>query len=109
MWHASVAYQTPQGIRPIIMLAGTEKALMWRAAQSVLAGVGDAAAGEWRERLERSLHLKRRLTAEEWGGQPWGIDYRGTPEGWNRLNAVAVWLPGHLHEYLMRELIGATP
>ena len=105
VWHASVAWHQPRGLRPTVLLSRYQKRLMWAVALEALEGVGAAVLGEWRQRLDFSLHLKRRLAPAEWpDDRPWGMDYRGTPEGWSRLNAIALYLPVHLHEGLMAEL-----
>ena len=108
VWHASVAWQHPGGIRPILMLTDGQKREMWKVAGTALVGVGSIVLGEFRERLERSLHVKRRLSVYEWGGKPWGMDYRHSAEGWNRLNATALYLPPQFHPTLMAELNVAT-
>ena len=77
---------------------------MWRIAEEALADVGDATLGEFREKFPRSLHLRRRLTPAEWGDKPWGMDYRGTPDGWERLAYVCTLIPSTLHEAIMSEL-----
>jgi hypothetical protein len=72
--------------------------------RDALTGVGDPALGEWTEHLERSVHVKRRLTEAEWGGKPWGMDYRRTPEGVARIEAVARELPSDWRGRLMVEV-----
>ena len=106
VWHASVAWQTPNGMRPISMLFDSERVAMWALAAHELAGVGDPALGEWREPLERSLHLKRRLTPAEWGERPWGIDLRRTWEGRKRLDAVCAHLPPTMRAFVRSEVEG---
>lgn len=66
---------------------------LWNAVEETLHGVGDRPSGQWRETLGRSVHLKRRLAFSEWGDRPWGMDYRGTPEGEQMLDEVREWLP----------------
>jgi hypothetical protein len=66
---------------------------LWWTAIDLLSGVGDAKFGEWRETGDLAVHLRRRVTAEEWGERPWGMDYRGTEEGERRLAGVRAWLP----------------
>lgn len=51
-----------------------------------LSGVGDDLAGEWLERSDRAVHLRRRLSARE--AAQFGLvmrDIRGTPEAEVRL------------------------
>lgn len=76
---------------------------MWHEAEHALDGVGDS-AHEWRENGDRAIHLRRRLTVEEWGERPWGMDYRKTWEGRKRLDAVLKYLPVHLHANIRSEL-----
>jgi hypothetical protein len=38
---------------------------LWKEAERQLAGVGDAAAGEWRKTGDVAVHLRRRLSARE--------------------------------------------
>lgn len=87
VWHASVAGHGPMGVEPV-WLAG-EPAL-WQVAEHALRGVGDPALGEWRELTpdKKAVHLKRRVSDAEWGGRLWGMDLRGSPEGWTRLRAI---------------------
>jgi len=87
VWHASIAGHGPMGVEPV-WLAG--EAALWSEAEHALRGVGDPMLVEWRELTpdRKAVHLKRRLTVDEWGGKPWGQDLRGTPEGWARLAAV---------------------
>ena len=77
---------------------------MWRAAEFALRGVGDAALGEWREVGDLAVHLRRRVTAQEWGARRWGADYRATFEGRKRLDRVLRYLPEHLHTQILSEL-----
>lgn len=73
VWHASVqALTTPTA---------------WRLAERALEGAGDAALGEWRDRGERVVHIRRRLTDAERGGL--GVrDVRGEPEERERMRAL---------------------
>ena len=77
--------------RPI--LTPSAEADLFRVADRVLAQVGDVSLGEWWEVGEIAIHVRRRLAAAEWGDKPWGMDYRGTPEGDRRLDLVRKWLP----------------
>lgn len=89
VWHASAA---PDPRRPFYV--NRESILCLRAAaEAALAGVGDAAAGEWREPTERAYHLRRRLTAVEAALVGSVEDVRGTPEGDRRLDLIAPYLP----------------
>lgn len=72
--------------------------------RDALAGVGDAALGEWNARERCSLHLKRCLTDEEWGDRPWGMDYRKTPEGERRLHLIGATLPAEWAARIMAEV-----
>jgi hypothetical protein len=105
VWHASVAWHDARGLRPVMLLTDTQRNEMWRVAGGALVGVGSILLGQWREKLERSLHVKRRLTPDEWGERPWGMDYRGTPEGRERLEHITQWLPPQMREALMSEVL----
>ncbi len=61
-------------------------------ALQVLAGVGDAALGEWDEEGEIAYHVRRRLTAEE-AADIGVVDVRGTPEAQRRFVAMRPFLP----------------
>lgn len=76
----------------------TDEQQLWLFAIAALNGVGDPTLGEWRERGKIAVHLRRRLTPMEWGGRPWGMDYRDTPEGVRRLALVMRWLPAGYRE-----------
>ena len=104
MWHASVAWQTLTGLVPVNRLSSADRERMCGVATEALVGVGDAGLGEWREEIERTLHLKRRLTPSEWGDRPWGMDYRGTWEGQKRLARVLKYTPDLLHAQILSEL-----
>lgn len=93
VWHASVSLHGPDGPIPLTLLNPDGQAVLCRVAQYLLRGVGDAALGEWKKNGGVAFHLRRRLTEAEWGGKPWGMDYRGTPEGARRLEAVSAYLP----------------
>jgi hypothetical protein len=77
VWHASIS--THDGRRSTIE--------RWTRAARALSGVGDPQLGEWRETGNIAVHLRRRVTADEWAGRPWGMDLRHTPEGQKRLAA----------------------
>jgi hypothetical protein len=62
-------------------------------AHQELAGVGDAALGEWEERGDVAVHLRRRLTADEAANIGPVIDVRGTWEGQKRLTRMRRFLP----------------
>ena len=70
MWHASAVTKSGD------MRLAEEMAL------AALAGVGDAALGEWREGPRTAFHVRRRLTAEEakLAGNLTVRDIRGTQE-----------------------------
>jgi hypothetical protein len=65
----------------------------WLMAQDALAEVGDSNLGLWPEEGQAAVHLRKRLTPAEWGDRPWGMDFRGTPEGDAMLDQVRTWLP----------------
>lgn len=65
----------------------------WLAAELALRGVGDASAGEWRERGEIALHLRRRLSAAEAAIVGPVVDVRGTPDGARRVQRMARHVP----------------
>lgn len=76
MWHASASAMT-------IPTA-------WSMAERALTGVGDTALGEWRERGEKAVHIRRRLSDDErqlLGGLT-VRDVRGTDEERQRISAV---------------------
>lgn len=58
-----------------------------------LSGVGDAAAGEWREIGEKAVHLRRRLTVDEAALVGGVVDVRGTAEAMRRFNRMQRHLP----------------
>lgn len=67
MWHASARAEPPE--------------LALAIARRALSGVGDAALGEWLEHGGRgTVHLRRRLSAEEQALVGDVRDIRGTPE-----------------------------
>jgi hypothetical protein len=100
VWHASIAVHNRFDGRPLptVLIAAAQVAEAWAAAARALAGVGDAALGEWRETGHEAFHLRRRLAPTEWTG-PWGMDYRGTPEGERRVEACRAWLPAGFREW----------
>lgn len=89
MWHASVSGQGWH--------AAPDDA--FRVAEAALAGVGDAALGEWREGgalVAGAVHVKRRLTDAERQLHPHVrdvVDIRGTWDSTKRRRAVAPYLP----------------
>jgi len=103
VWHASAAHHQAfaVGLSPLWL---TSEAKLWAVAESALDGVGDPALGEWRERLPYSVHIKRRLTPEEWGARPWGTDYRKTEEGERRLAEIIARLPESHWSAVMAEI-----
>lgn len=104
VWHASAALQRPSGLVPVSTLRMDEAVDMLLRLRDALAGVGDPALGEWTEHLGHSIHVKRRLTDAEWGSQPWGMDYRKTPEGIARIEAITRTLPDEWRAWLMEEV-----
>jgi hypothetical protein len=106
VWHASVAWQLPltsPRLWPVTSLTREQQAGLWYAAESALHGVGDAAV-EFREALEYSLHLKRRLTVAEWGDRLWGMDYRAEWEGRKRLDKVCRFYDDAIASQILSEL-----
>lgn len=73
-------------------------ALVWDVAEEQLAGVGDATLGEWRERGDIALHLRRRLTADEmkYGRIESVCDVRGTEEFVKRIDRMRPLLPARM-------------
>lgn len=90
VWHASVAAY-PIGAR-------VSARVLRRVAFTVLASVGDRAAGQWEELGDVAFHLRRRLTAEEQASVGPAIDVRGTKEATSRLAAM----PADLMAYALR-------
>jgi len=59
----------------------------WSMAERALQGVGDAMLGEWRERGERAVHIRRRLSLVEQGDLT-VRDIRGSKEERARIRAL---------------------
>lgn len=74
VWHASAA-------------SGAGDAVAWAMAEKALEGVGDASLGEWRQRGESAVHLRRRLSADEQGDLT-VRDIRGSDEERQRQDAL---------------------
>lgn len=72
-----------------------EVALAKGKALAVLEGYGDQELGQWIDAKvgRNAVHVRRRLTDDEWGGKAWGMDVRGTPEAAERLKPVMHLLP----------------
>lgn len=89
MWHASLALHDRRTGRPVRAIGLEHYARAGRA----LRGVGDSEL-EWFEVGATALHLRRRLTADEWKAAdritPWGIDLRHTEQGRIRLAAAGI-------------------
>ena len=81
MWHASISGY------------GRSVDTLRAKALSVLAGVGDAALGQWEEPGDMALHLRRRLTAAEAARVGPIVDVRGTPEGLKRFEQMRRYVP----------------
>lgn len=79
MWHVSVSGGSAD--------ANRLKAL------AVLAGVGDAASGEWIEDGEIAVHVRRRLRGEEAALVGPVVDVRQTPEALRRFVLMQPYLP----------------
>lgn len=98
VWHASAAWHDLGRTVPLAELGAAMILRLVMAARYALQGVGDATLGEWQDNGRAAYHLRRRVTAVEWGLQPWGMDYRGTAESRRRLAPVRRWLPAGWHE-----------
>jgi hypothetical protein len=72
-----------------------------RRALAELDGLGDPAAGEWREWSGSAFHLRRRLTVAEQAAVGPVVDVRGTPEAAERVAA----LPRKLRDLLPPDVI----
>lgn len=84
VWHASVSMKSK------LVIPNVESELLDRALRAIQ-GVGDATLGQWIEPSVSGtpvVHVKRRLTDEEWEGKPWGFDLRHTEEGRARILAA---------------------
>ena len=86
MWHASVAPMR------LVLPDHTLDEL----AHDVLGGVGDATAGEWKEKPLAAFHLRRRLTVAEARQVGPVLDVRTKHEGWRRWQAMQRHLPPEL-------------
>lgn len=90
MWHASV--------HPRLLRVDAVLPTLWAIAEETLRGVGDAAAGEWREVSDVAVHLRRRLTLNEMktGAIAGVVDVRETPEHTTRVERVRPFVPAPL-------------
>lgn len=70
----------------------------------MLEGFGDADLGEWTQDRTLAFHLRRRLSVEEQKRVGAVIDCRGTSEGKERLERIAVYLPRPALELAKEEL-----
>jgi hypothetical protein len=86
VWHASVSSR--------LALPSREDALFAEAIRQ-LAGVGDAALGEWREVGNLAMHVRRRLTKKEmqYAAIDEVRDVRGTSEAKTRVDRMRPFLP----------------
>lgn len=89
MWHASISDPAWRGS----YAGGSHADELFVIAESVLHGVGDPALGEWRERGEIAVHLRRRLTPAEAAIVGPVVDVRGTWEHEKRINRMRRYLP----------------
>jgi len=83
VWHLSVASQR-------LTLPESELRAL---AHAGLDGAGDASLGEWEERGESALHLRRRLSAREALSVGPVSDVRGTVEQARRVASVLRFIP----------------
>jgi len=90
VWHVSVAPLVVDDIA----FTGTET-MCWAYAVDALEGVGNASLGEWRERGDLAVHLRRRLSARERrdAGSLTVVDVRGTDEHTRRIDRMKPFLP----------------
>ena len=109
-----MATHGPLGVIPVSDLAPLRQISSWFLAKDAIRGVGDATLGEWRGGPgsgpdDKAVHIRRRLTAAEWGDRPWGTDYRGTPECRERIEKVireTPYLPESYAVELLKECRG---
>lgn len=92
VWHVSVS-----------KLGASDEELL-QMARRELARVGDSRLGEWIERGERALHLRRRLAKQEQSLIGEAIDMRHTAEAWRRYNAMEPYLNEQGRGLAMEEL-----
>ena len=100
VWHVSVA--------PVdTALFSVAEARCWAYALDALDGVGDPALGEWRERGEIAVHVRRRLTNRERrdAGNLDVVDIRGTDEHTRRVLALRPFLPRAMQGAAITELV----
>lgn len=76
--------------------------VMW-----VLRGVGDIEAGQWIERNQRFIHVRRRLTAEEQQAHT-VRDIRRTREAIERFHALPLQVQQRVPEYIKFDETGLT-
>jgi hypothetical protein len=101
VWHASAAMDPRYAFYEVVDREG----ILCATAGAALAGVGDPAAGEWREWTGRAYHLRRRLTADEAALVGPVVDVRGTPEGDRRLGLIAPYVPPGAWGILKQEAV----
>lgn len=94
MWHASISGRVFPGWAPWEQIARRE-----------LRGVGDATRGEWVERGETALHLRRRLSAREERPDVLVCDIRHTDEHEQRVRRIQPQLPATLARLTVAELL----
>jgi|SRR6185436_9707315 len=92
VWHLSVS-----------KLGATDLELLHMARRE-LAHVGDSRLGEWVERGQLALHLRRRLAKQEQALIGEAVDMRHTAEAWRRYKAMEPYLNEMGRDLAMEEL-----
>lgn len=73
-------------------------------AKKALRGVGEPLRGQWIERGERAMHVRRRLSRAEQMHVGDVRDLRQTEEGWTRLRAVVDVIPPQARQGALEEI-----
>jgi len=98
-----------------VMFFAVLESRCWEIAYDALGGVGDPSLGEWQERGEIAVHVRRRLTDRErhdtWSCDTSGrmvpldvVDVRGTREHERRALAMRPFLPAALRGLAIADL-----